>query len=144
MNDTTKAILGGMGFTSVDSKIEMPKAIGLLGLGLTILRCGTGTVLFCHGGQAEYDLVKNHLPGKVRDVEEKEANGVPYLTMSKDKVIATLRSIAHFRILEAGKERQRARHQVVANKLAARWFNELPSESSLHHAVVLNEMVADA
>lgn len=126
MKETTK-ILRSLGFNSVDSQADYPKAIGLLNLKITYY----GNRIFCHGGFAEYDLIRSHLPGVRRDVETLTVGDVPILCATKEKLALALRSIAIFRILAKGKDRQRARHQVIANKLAKRWIAQIPLETDL-------------
>ena len=141
ISEASKVILRSLGFSSFDSKIEIPKAIGLLNLKVKMVPNGTGTKIFCHGGQAEYDLIKSHMATGSRETEQCEIGGVPYLAMTKKSLESVLRSIAHFRILIGGKSRQVKRHQVIANKLAKKWLGQIPRETDLAnvHGATLQE-----
>jgi hypothetical protein len=141
ISEGSKVVLRALGFNSFDSRAEVPQAIGLLNLKIKIVPNGNGTKVFCHGGQAEYDLIKSHLATGSRETEQCEVGGIPYLAMTKDRLESVLRSIAHFRILIAGKARQVKRHQVIANKLAKRWLAQLPRETDLGnvHGATLQE-----
>lgn len=141
----SKSILRSLGFSSFDSQVEIPQAIGLLNLKIAIVPNGTGTKVFCHGGQSEYDLIKSHMDCKDSGTEQSEIGGIPYLTMSRDRLESALRSIAHFRILLRGKARQVKRHQVVATKLARKWLAQLPKETNLAnvHGSALQEYYAE-
>jgi len=141
ISETSKVILRSLGFNSFDSRAEVPQAIGLLNLQIKVVPNGSGTKVFCHGGQAEYDLIKSHMATRSRETEQCEIGGVPYLAMSRNALESVLRSIAHFRILIGGKDRQVRRHQVIANKLAKRWIAQIPRETDLAnvHGATLQE-----
>ncbi len=137
MNSETKSILAQMGF-NVSSVLTIGKLSRSLGLDLTIKRNGNGSVVFCNGGRSEYDLLSNH--GAVRrfkgsdydaDPEIKSVgNGIPYLTLSMDRLLSVFTSIARMRVLHSGNKRLIRAHQRAARRLAKHWIAMLPSEQN--------------
>lgn len=128
MNIETKTILASLGFSSVNSQVEIPFPAKKLSLKITRY----GNRIFCRGGLPEYDLIKSHLPtSNRRETEILTVGNVPVLCLARETLFSALRSIAHFRILFHGSKRTIKRHQIVSSKLAKQWIAQIPLESEL-------------
>jgi len=148
MNAESIQILRDMGFNSVASRINVPSHTEL-GMSLTCIRNGNTIIVFCNGGQAEYDTLANH--GAVlrrkkgddfesTDAQRFVAGGIPYLTLPTERLFFVFRSIAMMRLLESGDTTRQNEFWTVANTLATAWINGLPSEGN---ALYQRDIAAD-
>lgn len=128
MTTETIQILKDMGF--IRGEASFPAHFEL-GLQLTIKRNGAGTIIFCNGGVAEYELLANHgAINRKREMQTVCAGDVPYLTINLPKLARVFLSIATMRILNVGTKEQKRAHQKLARQCALRWINQIPAETN--------------
>lgn len=138
MTQDTIATLKEMGF-NLSNGASVPRS-AFLGLNLSIKLNGTGSVIFCNGGIAEYVLLANHgaVKAPINDDDESMmeniktvANGIPYLTISKYKFLQVLQSIAFNRLCLLGADKGKKGGSLAkSERLAALWFKRIPKEEN--------------
>ena len=154
MKNETKAILSELGFTSVESSIVTPNPSKGIGLDLTVTRNGSSMIVFCNGGQSEYDLLVNHgaIMGQsgaefgdfeIESEHEVKTTGngsVPYFTCRPDNLLTALQSIAFARLVTVAQSGQFTARNFLSRVwgvswLQARhWINMLPTEENSLYA----------